>query len=139
MPITSARTGFHLAAPVATLVVLTSCAFETNTKSAPAPVSSAVLSETQISAVLPSTAYDAIEHLRPLALNVGGAKSREPTVYLDGMELGGVAELQRISAAGIGEIRFLNSLEASARFGPTHRSGGAIVLTSKIWRSASVP
>ena len=136
MPITSARTGFHFAAPVAVLVVLSSCALESHDRGAPGPVSSS-LSESQLSGTLASTAYDAIQQLHPIALNLGGAMSREPTVYLDGMSLGGVAELRRIAAAGLTEIRFLNSVEASARFGSAQRGGGAILLTSKVWRAAT--
>ena len=131
MPCTSARTGLQVAAPVAVLVVLSSCAFEPPRRSALVSGSSVVLSEAQISAASAPTAYDAIWRLRPSALNLGGIKSREPTVYLDGMRLGGVSELQRISAADIAEIRFLSPVEASAFLGPTQRGGGAIILKSR--------
>ena len=138
MPVTSARTGFLFAAPALAIVVLSSCVLEPSRRGAPAPVSSSVLSERQISAALASTAYDAIQHLRPIALRIGGAKSLEPSVYLDGMKLGGVAELQRIPAAGLAEIRFLNPVEASAIYGPSQRGGGAIVLTSKIFAAGKM-
>ena len=62
---------------------------------------------------------------------VDSLKKRPPTVYLDGMRLGGVSQLQRISAADIAEIRFLSPVEASAFLGPTQRGGGAIILKSR--------
>jgi hypothetical protein len=133
MSVTSARTGFHLAAPVAALVVLSSSALESPRRGALVPVSSAVLSETQICGARASTAYDAIQQLHPIALNLG-VKSCEPTVYLDGIKLGRVLELQRVSAAGLAEIRFLNPVEASMSFGPSQRGGGAIILKTRTGR-----
>ena len=87
MPCTSARTGLQVAAPVAVLVVLSSCAFEPPRRSALLPGSLGVLSEAQISAASAPTAYDAIWRLRPsapddpaplsdLVANIGPATSR---------------------------------------------------------------
>ena len=131
MPITSARTGFHFAAPVFAVVVLSSCGSQGTRASAFFPVSSSVVSQTQIAATGGVSAYDAIHQLRPNSLNIGGVDSRAPTIYLDGMRLGGVSELQRISASGIAQIRFFNPVEAGAFFGPTWQGGGAIVLTTR--------
>lgn len=138
MRITSARTGFHFAAPVVVLVVvLCSCALGRPSPSAFPAASATVLSEQQIAATLASTVYEAIQRLHPVALKSGAARSLQPLVYLDRMRLGGVGELTKIPAVDIAQIRFLSSLEASAMFGPTPRSAGAILLTSKIWsRSA---
>ena len=138
MPRTSARTGIHFAAPVAALVVLCSCALESSSISAVPPPTSTILSEQQISATVATTAFDAIARLRPIALNGGGPRAKDPIVYMNGARLGGVDELTRISASELAEIRFLNPIEAAAMFGSTPRSAGAILLTSKIWsRSAS--
>ena len=135
----SARTGLQFAAPVAALVVLSSCALERSSRSVLSHVSPSVLSEEQISATSASTAFDAIQRLRPIALNSGGPRSEEPVVYMDRTRLGGVVELTRIATIELAEIRFLSPVEASAMFGQTLRSaGGAILLTSKVWsRSAS--
>ena len=129
MPITSARTGFSLAAPVAALVALSSCALPP-TQSGLAR-SSSVLSETQIANTYAPTAYDVVARLHPTALRVSGGKIFEPTVYLDGLRLGGLAELRRIPAMGLTQIRFLNASEAFGLYGVDQRSGGAIVLITK--------
>jgi len=134
MPRSSARTGFQLAAPVAAVVLLSSCASQAPRRSAllPLTATSSIVSQSQITATRGVTAYDAIHRLRPTALNLGGIQTRDPTVYLDGMRLGGVSELFWISAASLAQIRFLSPVEAEAFFGPVQRGGGAIVLTSRI-------
>ncbi|HKR09581.1 MAG TPA: hypothetical protein VJS39_10355 [Gemmatimonadaceae bacterium] len=82
----------------------------------------------------PITAYDAVLRLRPTALNPVGGRSFEPTVYLDGLRLGGPEELTRISAIDIIGIECLTPIEAAAKYGPTGRNGGAILLTTRIGR-----
>jgi hypothetical protein len=129
----SARTGLQFAAPVVAVVVLLSCAPQVNTRLSPQR-SFTSFSETQISAVRPITAYDAVLRLRPTALNPAGGFFFEPLVYLDGLRLGGPDELNRISAIDLIGIEFLTPIEASAKFGPTGRNGGAILLTSRIGR-----
>jgi hypothetical protein len=76
--------------------------------------------------------------LRPTALNPAGGREFEPTVYLDNLKLGGPEELLRISAIDVIAIRFLTPIEASARFGPSSRGGGAILLTTRIGRRQSI-
>jgi hypothetical protein len=129
----SARTGLQFAAPVVAVVVLSSCAPQANTRLTPQR-SFTQFSETQISAVRPVTAYDAVRRLRPTALNPAGGPSFQASVYLDGLRLGGLDELNRISAIDLIGIEFLTPIEASAKFGPTGRNGGAILLTSRIGR-----
>ena len=128
----SARTGLQTAAPVVA-VVLFACALPPSSASRfAAPRSFTQYSEPQIAAVHPITAYDAVERLRPTALNPSGAKGFDPTIYLDGLRLGGAVELTRISAMDIVEIRFLTPIEAAAKFGPSLQGGGAILLTSRV-------
>jgi len=127
----SARTGLQFAAPVVAAVVLSSCAPQANTRLTPQR-SFTYFSETQISAVRPVTAYDAVLRLRPTALNPAGGRSFQPSVYLDGLRLGGPEELTRVSAIDIIGIEFLTPIEAAAKFGPTGRNGGAILLTTRI-------
>jgi hypothetical protein len=136
----SARTGLQIAAPVVAVVVLSSCALPVGparvTTLAPAR-SFTQFSEQQIAAVAPITAYDAVLRLRPTALNPAGGRSFRPTVFIDNLKLGGADELTRISAIDIIRIQFLTPVEAAARFGPTLRGGGAILLTSRIGRRRS--
>lgn len=129
----SARTGLQFAAPVVAVVLLSSCASQENFRLTPHR-SFTQFSETEISAVRPITAYDAVLRLRPTALNPAGGPSSQPSVYLDGLRLGGPDELNRISAIDLIGIEFLTPIEASAKFGPTGRSGGAILLTTRIGR-----
>jgi len=94
---------------------------------------SPLLTETEISSVDTPTALDAIQRLRPQYLrsaSVPGAADG-PVVYLDGIRLaGGVEALRDIAATTIREIRRLDALDATARFGAGHQ-GGAIVVTTK--------
>jgi hypothetical protein len=126
----SARTGLQFAAPVVAVLVL-SCAPPANTRLTPQR-SFTHFSEMDISAVRPITAYDAVLRLRPTALNPAGGRSFLPSVYLDGLRLGGPDELNRLSAVDIIGIEFLTPIEAAAKFGPTGRNGGAILLTTRI-------
>ena len=129
----SARTGLQFAAPVVAVVVFSSCAPQANTRLTPHR-SFTQFSETEISAVRPITAYDAVLRLRPTALNPAGGFSFQPSVYLDGLRLGGPEELNHISAIDIIGIEFLTSIETAAKYGPTGRDGGAILLTTRIGR-----
>ena len=52
--------------------------------------------------------------------------------HKDNLKLGGPGELAHISAIDVIGIQFLTPIEASARFGPTYRGGGAILLTTRI-------
>ena len=137
MPITSARTGFHFAAPVAALVVFSSCSVPPSTELRAPPRSSSVITQMQIADSYANSAYDVVARLHPSALRVSGGKRFEPTVYLDGLRLGGVSELQRIPAIGIAQIRFLNASEAFGLYGSDQRIGGAIVVTSRVGQAAS--
>lgn len=129
----SARTGLQFAAPVVAVVLLSSCAPQPNIRLTPHR-SFTQFSEMDISGVRPVTAYDAVLRLRPTALNPAGGPSFQPSVYLDGLRLGGIDALNRISAIDLIAIEFLTPIEASAKFGPTGRSGGAILLTTRIGR-----
>ena len=137
MPITSARTGFQFAAPVAAFVVLSSCSVPPSIELRATPRSSSVITQTQIAGTYANSAYDVVARLHPSALRVSGGKKFEPTVYLDGLRLGGVSELQRISAVGLAQIRFLNASEAFGVYGSDQRIGGAIVLTTRVGRTGT--
>ena len=130
----SARTGLQYAAPVVAVVVLSSCAPAGSRLSLTTHTSFTQYSQSQIEAVNPITAYDAVLRLRPNALSSGAGRSFWPTVYLDGLRMGGTEELSRIPAADIIRIEFLTPIEATTRFGPNGRNGGAILLTTRVGR-----
>jgi hypothetical protein len=90
------------------------------------------LDASEIAASGESTAYDALERLRPMLLRSIRTSSdlHERIVYLDGLKLGGIEQLRNIAAAGVAEIRAVNGIEATALFG-TGNSAGAIIVTSK--------
>ena len=128
----SARTGLQYAAPVAAVVLLSSCAPAGSRPSlTPRTTPFTQFTENQIQAVSPITAYDAVLRLRPLALNPAGGRAFWPTVYVDGLRMGGTEELNHIAARDIIRIQFLTPVEATARFGPNGRNGGAILLTTR--------
>lgn len=129
----SARTGLQIAAPVVAVVLLSSCMPPAGTRLA-SQRSFTQFNEIQIANVTPITAYDAVLRLRPIALYPPGGRAFEPSVYLDGLRLGGVEQLQRISAIDLIGIEFLTPIEAAAKYGPTGRDGGAILLTTRIGR-----
>lgn len=97
----------------------------------PAHRTGPLLTETEISSVDTPTALDAIQRLRPQYLWTGRIRSAEaPRVYVDGMFVGGVNALRDISSTTIHEIRRLDALEATTRYGTGH-PGGAIAISTK--------
>ncbi|HJQ10293.1 MAG TPA: hypothetical protein VJ840_04610 [Gemmatimonadaceae bacterium] len=130
----SARTGLQIAAPVISVVVLLSCTPPSGARLTPTR-SFRSFSERQIADVSPVTAYDAVLRLRPIALNPAGGKAFAPTVYLNGLRMGGVDQLMQIPAMDLTSIEFLSPIEAAARFGPMYGyGGGAILLTMRVGR-----
>jgi hypothetical protein len=80
------------------------------------------------------TAYEAIRRLRPAFLRRGRPTSGSgarllPSVYVDGVRMRGVADLRRIYAHEIDEIRFMPGPEATTRFGTGHPAGAILVTT----------
>jgi hypothetical protein len=89
-----------------------------------------VLTAADIARVDARTAYDAIARLRPIFL--GSARmtnSAERPVYVDGIRFGLVEQLRDIPAGTVREIRLLNAVEATNRFGTGHSSGALVVST----------
>lgn len=79
--------------------------------------------------------FQALQRLRPHWLSSRGQSALvEPAregvrVYLDGMPGGDVSFLRRIPVSTVGEIRFLDSRQATLRFGTGHASGALLVTT----------
>ena len=127
---------FRIAYLFAASLSLAACA--TAGVSDPRPTHSAfpdagVLTRTGIYASGAATAYDALERLRPLYLvsKVDLGPLREREVFLNGMRLGGIAELRLIPASAVQEIRFVRAVEGG---GTGSGRGGAILVISKAGR-----
>ena len=73
--------------------------------------------------------YEVIQALRPQMLRVRG--SIGIAVFVNGIKMSnGTQSLYDISPSSVGEIRYLNSFDATARFG-TDAPDGAISITTK--------
>lgn len=95
-----------------------------------------------------SSAYDAVQRLRPRFLRgrtgtfgTGGANdplSRTSSaaeqstvvVYLDGVRFGGIDALRRINVDGVREIRFVPGRDATTKYGTNH-GGGVIEVSTR--------
>lgn len=85
-----------------------------------------------------TTALQVIEQLRPQMLRGRGVSSPSdvsgeatlPKVYVDEVSYGNLNTLSNVSAGQIKEIRFLNSRDATTRWGTGHM-GGVILVTTK--------
>lgn len=67
--------------------------------------------------------------LRPM--NSAGARPGTIAVYMDGMRIGGPEALREISSGIVTDLRYVDGLDAVARWGVGH-SDGAIVITSRL-------
>ncbi|MEP7345592.1 MAG: hypothetical protein ABI877_10000 [Gemmatimonadaceae bacterium] len=94
------------------------------------------------------TALEAVQALRPnmlrqraLTLRQGGTGNRMATsasdarvpviAYVDDVRVGDVSRLADIPATTVREIRFVNSQEATQRWGTNHASGAIAVYTKR--------
>jgi hypothetical protein len=87
---------------------------------------------------LPSvSAYEAIQRLRPAWLQSrgpmsGGAASRSyPSVYMDGISMGGMDILRDLRVEHVHEMRFIQARDATTRFGTGHLAGVIEVISRK--------
>lgn len=100
------------------------------------PRNSSVITEQEIAAAHVSTAYDAVERLRPLYLRSRGTTSintpgtEYASVYVDGQRHGDLSSLRNILADQVREIRYYNGPEGAARFG-LQNTGGVIEVRMK--------
>ena len=92
--------------------------------------SSAIWASDAIERTNARTAYELVEQMRPIFLRP--PFGTEPTnVYLDGILIGGVAELTTISARSLQQIQFFSAMEAAGRYGRVGSYAPAIVLTTR--------
>jgi len=73
------------------------------------------------------TAKDAIEIARPIWLR---RKGIDPSIYMNGILMGGLDPLDNISINSVKEMRFLPSAEATTTYG-TNNMGGVIEIKSR--------
>ena len=96
-----------------------------------------VVAAAELAATGATDLYTALRQLRPEFLQARGVSSLRsgnapdlPVVYLDGVQIGGPDELNRISTVDVREVRRLSAHEAAARTG-TYTPGGAILVFTK--------
>jgi hypothetical protein len=80
-----------------------------------------------------SNALDVVQTLRPRWLQIRGPTTfgREPpiVVYVDGVRIGGPSQMSGIPVPTIQSMQFLDSREASSRFGLDHGNGAILITT----------
>jgi hypothetical protein len=92
-----------------------------------------VLTSEDIRSVDVGNLYDVVRRLRPQWLRARGSasisssRSTEPVVYVAGIRQGEVRTLQNVNIARVSRVEFIDSRDATTRFGTGHM-GGAIVV-----------
>ena len=76
-----------------------------------------------------STAFAVIRQLRPAWLTTRGGT--EPIAYVDGRKYATLEDLENIGVELIREIRYLDSRDATMRFGTGHTAGAIEVITRR--------
>ena len=133
MPAPLSRTAASTVVVGLTLTCAIACAAVARPASdiAPPPSSAQAITAREIAAAASSTtAYEAIERLRPLWLSARRTAER-PVVYVDNIEFGDFEELYRISPADIEEIRLFRGYDATTRWGTGHTAGVILVITKR--------
>jgi outer membrane cobalamin receptor len=98
--------------------------------------SSDLITAEEIEAASVSTAYEAIQRLRPAFLRGRGQSSFSnpgadlPIVYVNGIRTGSVDQLHSIPAQDVQTIRYVNASDATTRYGTGH-TGGIIEVTTR--------
>lgn len=94
-----------------------------------------VLDRDEIRATQFTNLYDVVLALRGNWLRVRSAdsfaKSMTIQLYLDAQRLTGVEELRQMNPTNIASIRYLDPIQAGARYGLDHGAGAILVTTSK--------
>ena len=128
MPASYLATSLRLTAVV---LMVTACATVPSTQyTSRAPARSPyLLTAEDISRVQVTSAYEAVERLKPnFLLGMRGESIR--AVYLNGARLlGGLENLRSIDASTIQQIVFLNGMEASTFYGSGNGAGVLLVST----------
>ncbi len=79
-----------------------------------------------------STAYDAVQRLRPQFLNARSTVlgSGGVVVYVNGMQRGGVSILRQVAANEVKEIRYISARDATTKYG-SGLTQGVIEVTTR--------
>jgi hypothetical protein len=103
---------------VALIVVLSACA---HARLDEPRARNNVLSREEIAAAPVTTAYDALDRLRPNFLRPHATGGRPATAYavvfIDGVRRGSLEVLRSVAANSIVEIRYLTAADATTRYG----------------------
>ncbi len=135
---------------VIALVPLLACSAKNASPSASASrgVSSDLITTEEIKQGNYRTALEAVQSLRPnmlrqraMTLRQGGTGNRMATsasearvpviVYVDDVRVGDASRLAEVPATTVREIRFVNSRDATTRWGTGHASGAIAVYTKR--------
>jgi hypothetical protein len=117
---------------VVLLVVVAACTHAGTTRQKRDPN---LITQDEIERVTATNAYEAVQMLRPSFLRTRGITSpvtgmpELAMVYLDGMKMGDIGQLQRIPTVGIISIRYINAIDANQRYGRGHEGGAILVDT----------
>jgi len=115
---------------VVLLVVVAACTHAGTTRQKRDPN---LITQDEIERVTATNAYEAVQMLRPSFLRTRGITSpvtgmpELAMVYLDGMKMGDIGQLQRIPTVGIVSIRYINAIDANQRYGRGHEGGAILV------------
>ena len=118
-------------ATVATVLGLAACASgSAGGGGSPAPRrDSNVITAEEVAGANASTAFAIIRQLRPAWLMTRGGT--EPIAYVDGRKYATLQDLENIGVELIREIRYLDSRDATMRFGTGHTAGAIEVITRR--------
>lgn len=136
---------FHGMFGLAAILAVAGCA--AGAQSSESRGSGDVITAEQLATIQVSTAYEAVQQLRPQFLRQrgvttlrGAGPEGQPTginetgtelvVYVDKMRAGGVERLHDIGIEGVAEIRYVNARDATTMYGTGH-AGGVIEVTLK--------
>jgi hypothetical protein len=125
------RTACQVSSAIMLILALTECHSPSDYWAEPPRVQSNKLTQSDIESANAVTAYDAVALLRPRFLRSGGGQAFAPMVYVDGVRVGAVNELELIPALSIKDIQFLSAVEATSIYGTSGRSGPAIVVRTR--------
>ena len=95
-----------------------------------------VITAEEIQSASVSTAYEAVQRLRPTFLrgrgqtSITSSGSDLPVVYVNGLRSGSVEQLHTIPAQDVQTIRFISASDATTRYGTGH-TGGVIEVTTR--------
>ena len=140
----NARTAFALAAVLgAALLARPAAAQTTDSAAATTPAAPAHRAHRDRNLLSPedwtgrneNDALSLVRALRPAWLRgsrgaSSNAEAAPVVVYRDGVKMGGASELRSISTVQVREIRYLDAMAATQRFGMDH-AGGAILVSTQ--------